>query len=225
MRKLFIATICATAVIFAAGSAVAAMSGGLASPLASGAASLSATLAYGERSVEHSGNYDEARSKRLLFKGMFGIGNGMDVYAILGLTDLEYRDSGFKGSLDEMFGGGVRFSPTPFANRTRFVLDLQSEYFKSEDGGRKVKQIGHHLTAYMVGEFGAAGRVGYFYPFAGLRLSYVDYDNGGTSDYEGADNFGLIAGGDFFANPNVFFTTEFHLFNENAFYFTAGYRF
>ena len=54
---------------------------------------------------------------------------------------------------------------------------------------------------------------------------YVDFDNEGSGDYEGESKFGLLAGGDFFANPNVFFTTEFHLFDENAFYFSAGYRF
>ena len=56
-------------------------------------------------------------------------------------------------------------------------------------------------------------------------MSYVDYDNEGSRDYEGDDKFGMVAGADFFANPNVFFSTEFHLFAENAFYFTAGYRF
>ena len=108
---------------------------------------------------------------------------------------------------------------------TTLVLDGQFEYFGSEDGDFKVKQQAYHVAAYVVKQFGAAGRVGYFYPFGGIRFSYADFDNERYADFENDDIFGLFAGADYFVNPNVFFSGELHLFDENSFYLTAGYRF
>lgn len=204
----------------------AAMTGGLAAPLGAGQATVSVSLAYIERDVQEGDVRDEARSRRILFKGEMGVGYGLDFYAFLGMTDLSFRDMDFDGNLGETFGLGVRWGDISLGDEsTTLVLDGQAEYFASDDGSFTAKQQAYHVAAYVVKQFGAAGRVGYFYPFAGVRFSYARLENEHRDDFENDDIFGLLAGADYFVNPNVFFSGELHLFDENSFYLTAGYRF
>jgi hypothetical protein len=222
----FKAVVLGVAAVFllVSGQARAAMTGGLASPPNSGEATMSVTLAYSERDVSND-EFDQARSRRFLFKGDFGVGQGVDFYAFLGLSDLSYREADFNGNLGETVGMGLRYSPVTLPDRTRLVFDVQTEYFASDESDVTVRQQAYHAAAYMVGEFGSSGRSGYFYPFAGVRLSYADYENDGGADYKSDRYFGLFGGADVFVNPNVYLSGEFHLFDENAFYLTVGYRF
>lgn len=206
------------------GPALGAMSGGLASPMEEGQMALSMMMAYTERDVEN-GDSEEASNRRLLFKGNFGIGQGADFYALIGLSDVSYKEEGFDGSLGESFGLGIRYTPTQMTDGTKLVLDFQGEFLTSEDGEHKARQQQFHMGAYLVGQFGAAGTTGYFYPYAGLRLSTADYNNEKVDDFKAKDNIGVFAGADYFVNPNVFFSGEFHLFDESGVYLSAGYRF
>lgn len=209
----------------AGGSALAAMTGGLAYPPAPGEATLSMTLAYSERDLAGGDVADQARSRRFFFKADFGVAPQVDIYALLGLTDLSYREADFEGNLGEAAGLGVRYSPVTFADRTKLVFDMQAEYAASNEGDESVRSQAYHAAAYFAGEFGSTGRAGYFYPFAGVRLSYAEYANEGFRDYHSDNVFGLFGGADLFINPNAYISAEFHLFDENAFYLGLGYRF
>jgi hypothetical protein len=217
-----------TVVALAAAPAVvrASQSGGLAVPLGPGKFALSATVGYGERDVED-GRGDEVTSRRMLFRGQIGVLDGLDLYATLGFGDLEFDRVDFQGSLGEDLGIGLRYGLLNFPEQSmKLVTDLQAEYLRSEDGSRKVERMGYHAALYLVREMGAAGRVGYFYPFGGLRFSYAHYElNQGIDDYS-SDNFlGVFGGADYFVTPNVFFSGELHLFDENGLYLGVGYRF
>lgn len=207
-----------------AGHARAAIVGGLATPLNESEASLSLIMGYSERDVED-GIKDEARSKKFLFKGAYGLGHNADIYAILGLSDIDYKDVNFSGNLGETFGLGLRYSPVEFADGTKLVVNLEGEYSASEDGSDKVKSQIYRGTVYAVGKFGSSGKFGFFFPYAGLSVSSASYDNDGYDDYDSSGNIGLVAGTDFFVNPNIFFTLEFHVFDESAAAISAGYRF
>lgn len=226
MRRMAAKTalILVLAVVLGAGAARAAMVGGLASPLNESEASLSLIMGYSERDVED-GIKDEARSKKFLFKGAYGLGHNAEIYALLGLSDIDYKDVNFSGNLGETFGFGLRYSPTEFADGTKLVLNLEGEFSASEDGTDKVKSQAYRASVYAVGKFGSSGKFGFFFPFAGLSISSVSYENDGYDDYENSGNIGLVAGTDFFVNPNIFFTLEFHIFDESAAYLSAGYRF
>ncbi len=217
--------IAAAVFFFTANIATAANSGGMAAPLDVGAAALSVALKYSEQEVENDSTEDLAKTRGIMFKGIFGVGNNIDFYAMLGLTDLRYRVRNFKGSLGETVGLGVRYSPVRVADGSDIVIDFQSEYMASEDRTEKVTRLSYHVAAYMVSELGSAGSAGYFYPYAGVRLSYADYDNDAFEDYDNEYVFGVIGGADYFVNPNVFFTMEFNLFDEETVTLGAGYRF
>ncbi len=212
------------AVLALAGFANASSIGGLASPLNESEASMAVVMGYSQRDVKD-GIKDEARSKRFLLKGAYGIGHGTDIYVTLGLSDINYKDANFSGSLGQSFGAGVRFSPTEFADGTKLVFDLDGDYVSSTDGSNRVTSQTYRGAGYIVGKFGSSGKFGYFFPYAGLSISTASYNNPHYSDYKASQNIGLIGGTDFFINPNVFFTLEFHIFDESAAYLTAGYRF
>ncbi len=222
LRPRFLATL----LVLVAGAAQAAHTGGLAVPVGAGGLAVSTTLGYAERDVEN-GRNDEATSRRLLVRAEFGLLANLDLYALFGLTDVEFQHLNFEGDLRESLGAGVRWSVLQLPDPAlQFVLDLQGETFRSEDGARTARCQAYHLAAYAVREIGAAGRVGYFYPYGGLRLSYADYDlNRGASDHSSDDFLGVFGGVDYFVNPNVYFSGEAHLFDETSLYLGVGYRF
>lgn len=206
----------------------AALVGGLASPLGESEGSLSLILAYQERDVGDGSN-DEASSRRFLFKGGYGFGRGASIYALAGLSDIgiDYiNGKDFSGSLGESYGIGFKYSPVEFADGTKFVLDGQAEFTSSTYGTKKVDSTVYRATAYVVGKFGSSGKFGFFYPYGGLAYSSASFDMhalGGKHD--DGFNLGIVSGSDFYINPNVFLTLEFHIFDESAAYVSAGYRF
>lgn len=224
--RLVMLTAIATIVI--ATGARAALVGGLASPLNESEASLSLILAYQERDVGDGSN-DEASSRRFLFKGGYGFGRGASIYAMAGLSDIgidSINGKDFSGSLGESYGIGFKYSPIEFADGTKFVLDGQAEFTSSTYGTKRVESTVYRTTAYIVGKFGSSGKFGFFYPYSGLAYSSASYDMhtlGGKHD----DGFrlGVVSGSDFYINPNVYLTVEFHIFDESAAYVSAGYRF
>ncbi|MBE0616569.1 MAG: hypothetical protein IH608_01405 [Proteobacteria bacterium] len=211
--------------LFIAGTTWAAQTGGLASPVGPGGLAVSATLGYGERDVRD-GRDDEVTTRRILFRGQFGVVDGVDLYGTLGLGDLDFERADFSGSLGETFGAGVRFGLMNFPESSvKLVLDLQGEYLRTSDGSKRVGHQAYHAAAYVVRELGAARRVGYFFPYGGARVSYAKYDGTNLDDYEGDNFVGIFGGVDYFVNPAVFFSGELHLFDENSLYLGVGYRF
>lgn len=204
----------------------AAPTGGLASPVGAGGFAVSAGLAYAQRDLED-GSDDEVTNRRVLFRAQYGPVEWLDLYAILGFTDAELDDEDFEGSLGGTFGLGAHVQALHFPDSAvKIVLDLQGEYFRSEDGSKRVKTQAYHGAAYVVKEIGAAGRVGYFYPYGGIRVSYAHHDvNKGIEDLHAEDLVGLFGGVDYFVNPNVYFAGEIHLFDETSLFLGVGYRF
>lgn len=213
------------AILTFAGAGWGSQSGGLAVPVGPGGLALSATLGYGERDVRD-GRDDEVTARRVLFRGQVGVVDGVDLYGTLGVGDLDFDHANFSGSLGESFGGGLRFGLMNFPeSAVKLVLDLQGEYLRSADGSKRVRHQAYHAATYLVRELGAARRVGYLFPYGGVRVSYARYDGRHLDDFEGDTFVGLFGGVDYFVNPNVFFSGELHLFDENSVYLGVGYRF
>ncbi len=200
--------------------------GGLSAPLQAKGFSVSGWFAYGERDVED-GSGDEVSTRRMLARIGAGVADGIDVYALVGFSDAQFDDADFSGTLGPSLGLGFRYGLLHYPRTgVRLVLDVQGEVFRSRDGSKTVRHQAYHAAVYVVREIGAAGRVGYLYPYGGARVSYTRYDgSGGVDDYTGDDFIGVFGGADYFVNPNVFFTGEVHLFDETSIYLGVGYRF
>ncbi|PLX43995.1 MAG: hypothetical protein C0609_06600 [Deltaproteobacteria bacterium] len=226
IKTVALTAISAIAITIFPSISLAAASGGLAAPLNEGQGLFGVSLGYVRRDVD-GGSYDgEAASRRICMKGAFGLGEGLDAYAFLGFADVDYDGIDFTGSLGEMVGGGIRYGGLLLGGGpARVVLDLQLEYFLSDDGGEEAEVTTKSISAYVVQEFGAAGRIGYFYPYAGVRLSDADYDNEGFVNFDSSDHLGFFGGADYFVNPNVFFSLELHILDEESLTLSAGYRF
>ncbi|HSH69529.1 MAG TPA: hypothetical protein VK997_06400 [Deferrisomatales bacterium] len=223
IKGLATATI-ATALLWT-GSAPAAQTGALATTVGRGGFAVSASTGYAERDVED-GVDAKAANRRLAFRAQFGVAETLDLYALLGFADLEIDHTGFSGTLGENLGLGVRYSLLEFADSdARLVLDMQGEYIRSSDGSDRVRQQTYHVATYLMKEFGAAGRTGYFYPYGGIRVSYARYEGSGLDDFISKDFVGVFGGADYFVNPNVFFSGEVHVFDETSLYLGVGYRF
>ena len=209
-----------------AGASPAGQVGGLATVMRPGDAAVSATVAYGVRDVVDHGD-DEVTTLKMLLRGEFGVLDGLDLYGLLGLSSLSFDDANFDGSLGPTLGIGARYGLLNFPeSNLRIILDVQAEYSRVEDGSKRVSQQRYHAATYVLKEFGAAGRVGYFYPYAGLKLSYARFDgSGGMDDYHSEDWLGIFAGADYFVSPNVYFSGEAHLFDETSLSLGVGYRF
>jgi hypothetical protein len=217
---------CVVFTLCVAGAAWPAQTGGLAAPVEGGGLALSATLAYSERDVKN-GRDDQVSSRRMLVRAAFGLVDGLDLYLTLGFSDANFDKLDFEGTLGPSVGGGLRYRLMNFPESAlQLVLDLQGEYFRSQDGSKDLDHQAYHLATYVVKKIGAAGRVGYFYPYGGVRVSYARYDtNEGIDDTEGKDVVGVFGGTDYFVNPNVYFSGELHLFDETGIYLGVGYRF
>ena len=211
--------------LLGAGPGWAARTGGLATTVEPGRFALSSGLGYVERDMED-GVDVEARSRQLDLRAQFGLIDKLDLYLLLGFADADLNGASFKGALGGHFGIGAHYAMLEFAeNDTKLMLDVQADFYRSSDGGDRVTQQGYYLATYLLREFGAAGRTGYFYPFGGVRVSYTYMDGKGTDNLTGKDFVGVFGGADYFVNPNVFFTGEVHVFDETSLYLGVGYRF
>ena len=220
-----LATVTIAAALLLAESAPAAQTGALATTVGPGGFAVSASMGYAERDVED-GVDAEAANRRLTLRAQFGVVEALDLYVLLGFADVEIDDAGFSGTLGENLGLGVRYSMLEFADSdTRLVLDLQGEYISSSDGSDRIRQQTYHVATYLMKEYGAAGRTGYFYPYGGVRVSFARYEGKGLDDFTSKDYVGVFGGADYFVNPNVFFSGEVHVFDETSLYLGVGYRF
>ena len=217
---------CGMLVCLLGGNAWAGPVGGLSAPLRAKGFSVAGWFAYGERDVED-GSGDEVSTRRMLARIGAGLADGIEVYALMGFSDAQFDREDFTGTLGASLGLGVRYGLLHYPQTgVRVVLDLQGEAFRSRDGSKTVRHQAYHAAVYVVREIGAAGRVGYLYPYGGARVSYARYDGShGVDDYTGDDFIGVFGGADYFVNPNVFFTGEVHLFDETSIYLGVGYRF
>ncbi|WP_025323526.1 hypothetical protein [Deferrisoma camini] len=211
------------AALLVAAPAGAANVAGLAAPVGPGKFTVSGFVAYGEQDVED-GRADEVSTRRMLGRVQVGVVDGLDLYGFLGFSDIQFQEADFEGTLGGLGGVGAKIGVLRSGD-VRVVVDLQAEFDRSEDGSRRVRHQAYHLAGYVVREIGAAGTVGYMYPYAGLRFTASRYDGGGLDDYRQDGFLGVFGGADYFVNPNVYFTGEVHLFDETSIYIGVGHRF
>lgn len=195
--------------------------GGLATNVGEGGLSLSANLSYISKDMERNGQKDEMTTRQLVLKGSYGLLSNLDINVKLGFADLEVDDFDFEGRLDALYGAGFKF--TMFQdpdNKVNVLMDGEISKFSSNDDNIDADIMDYQLA------FIVSNKTGNITPYGGIKFSETEIDFSGNSRKYTADtNVGILAGVDYFVNPNVFFTGEINIFDQDALYLGAGYKF
>jgi len=196
--------------------------GGLSTNVGEGGLSLSANLSYLSKDMERNGLKDEMTSRQLVLKGSYGLLSNLDINVKLGfadLADLEVDDTDFEGRLDALYGVGFKFKMFQDPdNKVNALIDGEVTRFSSEDKGGNADVLDYQLA------FLVSNKAGNIIPYGGLKFSEteIDFDN---TKYTADTNVGILAGVDYFVNPNVFFNGEINIFDQDALYLGVGYKF
>ncbi|MBI4745249.1 MAG: hypothetical protein HY786_01560 [Deltaproteobacteria bacterium] len=160
-------------------------------------------------------------TRQLVVTGDYGLLPSLDLYIKLGFADMEVPD--FKGRLDGLYGVGAKF---------KLFKDPEDKLNVTIDGGVTRFNSGDStgdatVTDYM-GALIVSNKAGNMTPYAGFKVceTEVELKSGASSRKFSADKkVGILAGVDYFVNPNVFFNGEVNLFDQQAVYLGAGFKF
>lgn len=161
-------------------------------------------------------------SRQLVARAAFSPVSRVDLYLLGGVGDAEIVDSGFAGRADGLWGGGAKLALLdPALHDVNVALDLQADTFQSEMGGANLRVIEAQATPCIVSRWDQLSFTG------GLRLSQVQVKESWRADKTDVsrDLLGFALGLDYYVHPNVGFTGELHVFDENAVFLGVGYRF
>lgn len=191
--------------------------GGLATNVGEGGLSLSTGLSYAEKDVERNGRREEMTTRQLVVKGSYGLLPNLDLNVKLGFADLEVDD--FEGRLDALYGVGFKFKMFQDPNnKVNVLLDGEVSQFSSEDSGVDADILDYHIA------FTVSNKSGNITPYGGIKFSETEIDFDSTK-FTADNNVGVFGGVDYFVNPNVFFTGEVSIFDQEALYVGVGYKF
>ncbi len=197
--------------------------GGISENLGAQLLTVTADVGYKTRDVKYNGNEDELTSRSFVIKTTYGTSDDLDVYVKLGFADIQDINvpgtGDYTGALGTLFGGGLKYRLLGRSGGTSITINADFETFESKDSGRKADYLEYHVAAVV------SNKSGNFTPFGGIKLSDAEVDFGGSVEYDADKNFGLFGGVDYFVNPNVYFTGEVHIFDENTLYIGVGYNF
>lgn len=197
--------------------------GSQASTVGVGGLSASAGINYSSKDMSIGGTKKEMTTRQLVFTGDYGLHSNLDIYVKLGLADMEI--SGFRGRLDALYGVGAKFKlfKDP-EDKLNVTINGGVTRFSSGDSSMDAT-----VTDY-VGALVVSNRAGNITPYGGLKVCETEAElkptgGGSSSKYSADKKLGLLAGADYFVNPNVFFNGEVNLFDQQAIYVGAGFKF
>ncbi len=193
--------------------------GGLATNVGEGGLSLSTGLLYIDKDVKRSGRKDEMTTRQLVVKGSYGLLPNLDLNVKLGFADLELDDTDFEGRLDALYGVGFKFKMFQDPqDKVNVLLDAEVSQFSSEDNGVDADVTDYHVA------FIVSNKSGNITPYGGIKFSETEIDFDSTK-LTADNNVGVFGGVDYFVNPNVFFTGEINIFDQDGIYVGVGYKF
>ena len=214
------------ALFFAAAIATSAQAGQFGSQAATvgeGGLSFSAGINYASKDMKINGAKEELIARELVLTGDYGLLPSLDLYIKLGLADMEVK--GFKGRLDALYGVGAKFKlfKDP-EDKLNVTINGGITRFNSGDSSADAT-----VTDYM-GALIVSNRAGNITPYGGIKVCETEAEvkptgGGSPSKYTADKKVGILAGVDYFVNPNVFFNGEVNLFDQQAVYLGAGVKF
>lgn len=217
--KLYVLALFFTAAI--ATSAQAGQLGSQAATVGEGGLSFSAGINYASKDMKIDGAKEEMIARQLVLTGDYGLLPSLDLYIKLGFADMEVKD--FKGRLDALYGVGAKF---------KLFKDPEDKLNVTINGGVTRFNSGDSSTDATVTDYIGAvivsNRAGNMTPYGGVKVCETEAETkkGEVSTTFKADKkVGILAGVDYFVNPNVFFNGEVNLFDQQAIYVGAGFKF
>ena len=195
--------------------------GGLADHM--GGQLLTATVSVGiiDRDMKLKKRDGDFESNMLTARVTYGLSDKVDLYATMGKANIDSIGE-VDDSLEDLYGGGVKFLLFEGVNKTRVTINADANFMETSNAKY------HDISAAVI----ISKKRGNITPYGGVKVSRVEIDEDDDpsigyvgGEWEEDDSTGFFAGGDYFVNPNVYFTGEIHVFAENTIYAGVGYNF
>jgi hypothetical protein len=179
--------------------------------VAKGSFLVGAEIDFWERDVENGGTF-EVDGTKILVKGTGGISDNIDVFAKIGMAEVE--DSGF----DPAIGVGVKVNVYE-RGKVKAGVVAQILYWSGEDSGVDID-----ITEFDLAFGGSYDVTKEFDCYGGLMLAMLQGDANGN-DFDQDDPIGIFLGGEFDITPEAKAGVELRLISETSFTLMAGFAF
>ncbi len=179
--------------------------------VAKGSFLVGAEIDFWERDVENGGTF-EVDGTKILVKGTGGISDNIDVFAKIGMAEVE--DSGFDLAIG--VGGKVNVYER---GKIKAGVVAQILYWSGEDSGVDID-----ITEFDLAFGGSYDVTKEFDCYGGLMLAIVQGDADGN-DFDQDDPIGIFLGGEFDITPEAKAGVELRLISETSFTLMAGFAF
>lgn len=167
-----------------------------------------------DRDIKNHGVDEDYKMNMLSARVTYGLSDKIDLYGTIGKANID-GFSTVDDSLEDLYGGGVKFLLFEGVNKTRVTINAEANFLETSDA--KYRDISGSVVI--------SKKRGNLTPYGGIKVSSVEIDAGLLGDWEEEKGTGFFAGTDYFVNPNVYFTGEIHVFAENTIYAGVGYNF
>ena len=179
--------------------------------VAKGSFLVGAEIDFWERDMENGGTF-EVDGTKILVKGTGGISDNIDVFAKIGMAEVE--DSGF----DPAIGVGVKVNVYE-RGKVKAGVVAQILYWSGEDSGVDID-----ITEFDLAFGGSYDVTKEFDCYGGLMLAIAQGDADGN-DFDQDDPIGIFLGGEFDITPEAKAGVELRLISETSFTLMASFAF
>jgi hypothetical protein len=179
--------------------------------VAKGSFLVGAEIDFWERDMENGGTF-EVDGTKILVKGTGGISDNIDVFAKIGIAEVEDSDMGLAIGV----GGKVNVYER---GKVKAGVVAQILYWSGEDSGVDID-----ITEFDLAFGGSYDVTKEFDCYGGLMLAMLQGDADGN-DFDQDDPIGIFLGGEFDITPEAKAGVELRLMSETSFTLMASFAF
>ncbi len=172
--------------------------------------------------IENDDLTDEMTSGRFVVKGNVAPIRYVDVYGLVGVSDLQLDDGDFEGTLGTLWGFGLRPQLFPLTWQSPMNITLDAQYAEVMTKDDTVAARANEIQISLVFAYVMRSLT----PYGGIKYDrMITQLDGSNNDLEGDIDWGVFIGCDYFVTQNVFFGVELSIFAETAFFLSTGYKY
>lgn len=213
-KELYRASLILALIVMFASVSPVAIAGTVGNPtatVAKGSFLVGAEIDFWERDVENGGTF-EVDGTKILVKGTGGISDNIDVFAKIGMAEVEDSDMGLAIGI----GGKVNVYER---GKVKAGVVAQILYWSGEDSGVDID-----ITEFDLAFGGSYDVTKEFDCYGGLMLAMLQGDANGN-DFDQDDPIGIFLGGEFDITPEAKAGVELRLISETSFTLMASFAF
>lgn len=213
-KELYRASLILALIVMFASVSPVAIAGTVGNPtatVAKGSFLVGAEIDFWERDVENGGTF-EVDGTKILVKGTGGISDNIDVFAKIGMAEVEDSDMGLAIGV----GGKVNVYER---GKVKAGVVAQILYWSGEDSGVDID-----ITEFDLAFGGSYDVTKEFDCYGGLMLAMLQGDANGN-DFDQDDPIGIFLGGEFDITPEAKAGVELRLISETSFTLMASFAF